>query len=133
MRTTVIGSATQSNLVFSEQARSGFLKSANSLLNFKENKCKTKAQRNYLNQSIVHFTVMYLTADKKINYFKNLSHVKARLKESQLETLELEGCSKLYRKLGKYYNTSLWIFYMFWISSLLYKSINIRLQKLITN
>jgi len=129
-RTTIPGSATKSRLRYSQRARDGFLKSAHNLLQFKHNRCINEEQQAFINQSIVHFTVSYLTTFEKLEYTKQYSKIYELLKKGPLKKLETIGCSKQYKRLANSYNFSIHTFYFFWWSVLLRKTLTIRLKKL---
>lgn len=130
LRTTRPGSATQSNLALSEKARDGFLKAAYNLLNFKLNYCKGKEQKIFMNQPIVHFTLLYITSYGSIKYFKNYSKIYKTLKKGPLKNLETEGCSKFYRKMGNSYNKSIHCYYLRWILFRLLRSMEIKWNRI---
>jgi glycosyltransferase involved in cell wall biosynthesis len=130
MRTTITGSATQSNLYFSEKARNGFLKAANNLLSFKLNCCKREEQKVFLNQEIVHFTILYLISIGSFNYLKYYSEIVDNLKKGPLKKLDTAGCSDFYQKMAKYYNFSIHYFYMNWIYLRVLRSIETRVTKI---
>ena len=94
------GSATNSSLYYSEQARNGFLKAANDLFQFQLNICKTKEQKVFMNQPIIQFTIVYLISHKGIEYFKHYSDLNTALKKGSLKLLQTEGCSDFYKKNG---------------------------------
>ena len=127
MRTTRDGSATHSDLIHSERARKGFLKAAQHLMDFKYHKCSNDEQRTFMNQSIVHFTILYIASLKWHKYLKNYSILVDNLKKGPLKKLETKGCSNFYRRMGKYYNYSIHYFYFFWLMNMLFRSLKIRL------
>jgi len=114
MRTTRPGSATHSPLYHSERGRDGFLKAAYNLHHFKLEHCRNRNQIDFINDSIVHFTILSLTSLKIRHYLKNYSKLYERLKKGPLKKLELEGCSSFYKKMGSYYNCSIHCFYLYW-------------------
>lgn len=130
LRTTISGSATQSKLYYSAKARNGFLKAANNLLQFKQNYCGNEEQKVFMNQSIIHFTIMYLISQGNFNYLKHYSKLHNSLKKGPLRKLATEGCSNFYRKMGKSYNFSIYSFYLYWMLSLFRKSFKIRAKKI---
>lgn len=118
IRTTRPGSATNSRLFFSDRAIEGFVRAA---LNLKQFQSTLQNQRQivFLNQPIVKFTLLSFQAFITKNILSNLSKirsVKRRLQAGGLSKLALEGCSEMYKRYGAFYNSSLMLFYIFWIS-----------------
>ena len=130
LRTTRPGSATHSRLSHSEKGRNGFLKAAHNLLQFKNTVCKNEEQKAFMNQSIIHFTIRFITCHGKFSYFKHYSKIFNSLKKGPLKKLETNGCYNLYLKMAKCYNLSIHIFYIFWLFTSLRKSLTIKLNKL---
>jgi glycosyltransferase involved in cell wall biosynthesis len=130
LRTTITGSATQSRLFYSDKARTGFLKSANNLLQFKLNYCRNEEQKVFMNQSIVHFTILFLTSMEGFKYLKKYSQLFEVLKKGPLNRLETEGCSTFYQKMGRYYNFSIHSFYFNWMLFRFRRSLANKLGKL---
>jgi glycosyltransferase involved in cell wall biosynthesis len=128
MRTTRPGSATHSRLYYSDRGRDGFLKAANNLHLFKLQYCRNKEQTDYINDSIIHFTLLSITSLEPRHYFRNYSKLQAALKKGPLKKLEIEGCSDFYRKMGRYYNCSLHCFYLYWMYYRIRESIKIGIQ-----
>ena len=125
MRTTRPGSATHSPLYFSEKGRDGFLKAAHHLHAFKLAHCRSKAQVDFINDSIVHFTIMAITSLEIKHYIKHYSKLHGSLKKGPLKKLDTDGCSSLYKKMGRYYNCSMHCFYLYWTGYKIRESIKI--------
>ncbi|MCW3804151.1 glycosyltransferase family 2 protein [Plebeiibacterium marinum] len=106
LRTTRPGSATHSGLFYTERAREGFLNAAKNLKVFR-NKCPLEKQKTFLNQPIIHFTLLYIFSFGISNYLKNRKEIKESLKINSLSTLEVKGCSKQYALIGRLYNVSI--------------------------
>ena len=115
LRTVRKGSATNSPLFHSERAINGFLKSAANLAGFKKNPALSLEQKNFLNQAICKFVVLYITSSVVPFGFVKLKHAKARLNETGLGKLDLTSVDLEYRILGHLYNFSvvLLIIYQF--------------------
>lgn len=115
LRTVRKGSATISPLFYSEKAIDGFLKSAANLADFKRNPALKQEQKNFLNQAICKFVVLYITSSVVPFGFVKLKHAKARLNETGLSKLDLTSVDLEYRILGHLYNFSvvLLIIYQF--------------------
>jgi len=130
MRTTRPGSATHSPLYFSDKGRDGFIKAAHNLHEFKLEHCRSKAQLDFINDSIVHFTIMSINSLEIKHYLKNYSKLHRALKRGPLKKLDTEGCSPWYKKMGGYYNRSIHRFYLYWISYKIREFIKIELDYL---
>lgn len=131
MRTTRLGSATHSDLYYSEKARNGFIKAANNLLNFKEHVCISNHQKTFINSYIVHFTIVAIMSMGTIGYFKLYNKMHKVLKGGGLRKLDTEGCSHWYMKMAKHYNLSM---HLFFISSQWFRiqrSLRLRIRRLI--
>jgi glycosyltransferase involved in cell wall biosynthesis len=114
MRTTRPGSATHSNLFNSERARKGFLKAAHNLYEFKRDFCRNEVQTGFINQFIVHFTIISIASIELSRYLSNYSSLYRALKKGPLRTLDTEGVSEKYAKWGRSYNRSIHNFYLRW-------------------
>jgi hypothetical protein len=123
LRTKRPGSATTSRLFYSEEARKGFLKAANDLLQFKILYCNTEQKKTYMNQHILQFTIVYLISFEGLSYFRHYSEIYHSLKKGPLRVLQTEGCSRLYRKMGNAYNNSIHCLYLSWYLFLMHKSL----------
>ena len=108
LRTIRPGSATQSNLFYTKKAIDGFLKSAVNLSQFKIKQCISEEQKVFMNQSIVHFTILYILAHGILPALKNVSQIKSKLKQAELGRLDPTGCSTTYRRMAKFYNCSVY-------------------------
>lgn len=126
LRTTRPGSATHSPLYYSESARNGFLKSADNLLDFKLNSCKSAEQKEFMNQAIIQFTILYIISLKPYDFFKEYRKLYKELKTGPLRKLETAEASNFYSSLAKSYNQSLIRFYFHWLYLRLNKSLKIR-------
>jgi glycosyltransferase involved in cell wall biosynthesis len=126
-----IGSASHSKLYFSDKARQGFLNAANDLLHFKMNACRNDRERNFMNQSIVQFVIVYLIAHEGSNLSNDYKKLKNNLKNGPLKVLTLDGCSKFYYRMGKSYNRSILCFYLNWKLYKIKKSISLRFRRII--
>lgn len=131
MRTTRPGSATHSPLYYSERGRDGFIKAAHYLHQFKLDHCRTTTQVNFINDSIVHFTIMSINSLEIKHYLKNYSKLRKALKKGPLKKLETDGCSKWYKKMGRYYNCSIHCFYLYWIGYRIREFIKIEIDYII--
>ena len=130
MRTTRPGSATHSKLFNSERARTGFLKAANNLHQFKQNDCKNEVQAEFINQFIVHFTIISIASIEFREYLRQYSSLHQALKKGPLRKLETKGISDRYARWGKAYNISIHCFYLYWFFDRLRMSLRWRMKKL---
>jgi glycosyltransferase involved in cell wall biosynthesis len=129
-RTTILGSATHSRLYFTEKARSGFLKAAINLLQFKNIYCKNDEQKMFMNQPIVQFTILFVISHGSKKYIKHYSQIYCQLKNGPLKVLELKGCNDFYKKMGACYNFSIHYFYLIWKLFLFHKSLTMKIRKI---
>ncbi|MCU4173861.1 glycosyltransferase [Carboxylicivirga sp. N1Y90] len=106
-RTTRPGSATNSDLFYSKRAIDGFIKSASNLRVFRETLSLSVEQRQYLNQPIVKYVILSLSASSKFTDYKTYRYVRASLLKNNFNKLELEGIDKTYKKLGGFFNISI--------------------------
>lgn len=100
-RTTRRGSATNSNLFYSERAVDGFIKAALHLKEFQQNHVLSPSQRLFLNQPIVKFTHLSLFPYCLKNRIFDFNNAIARLKGLDLLKNHLTGCNVYYRIDGK--------------------------------
>lgn len=105
-RTTRPGSATNSDLFYTERASKGFILAASNLKQFREIKDLTEAQKQFLNQPIAKFVLLAInsTLSKKSQYRKSL--VVDTLKSRGFSKLEKKSTKAEYRILIKAYNIS---------------------------
>lgn len=130
IRTSREGSATKSNLYYSEKARRGFIQAANNLLEFRNGVASTKEQKAFLNQTIVHFTLLSIISIQVNKYFRFFPGLRNALKKGPLKKLQIEGCSLWYKNMGRCYNLSIHCFYFYWMLFKLHKAFIIRIRKI---
>jgi len=130
MRTTRPGSATHSTLFNSDRARKGFLKAALNLCQFKQEVCRNEVQTVFINQFIVHFTIISIASIPFPGYLKQYSSLKKVLKNGPLRKLETKGIGPRYRKWGNSYNRSIHGFYLKWKITHLSSAIRWKIQDL---
>ena len=122
-RTTRQGSATNSNMFFSEKAIAGFFKAAGNLKEFKKRFSLNESQILFINQPIVKFTLLIVQACTGRGNFSKYKAVKEKLKMNGLDQLDTRGCNALYKKYGRLYNISPDLFYMAWSARLMFLSV----------
>lgn len=105
-RTTRPGSATNSDLFFSQKATSGFLLAASNLRNFRDHQLLNKQQKTFLNQPIAKFVLLAINSGAQWNRLKELKSIIKILKNSGFGRIEIEGCYQIYRFCGIVYNIS---------------------------
>jgi glycosyltransferase involved in cell wall biosynthesis len=129
LRTTRKGSATNSNLFYSDRAIDGFFNAAINLDNFKKKGQLNIQQTNFINRPIVKFTLLTIQACVGRKSYSKYRSVKKRLLSNSLKKLELKGCSGSFYKYGFIYNISINLFCCFWFIKLLLISINNKIAK----
>lgn len=129
MRTTRPGSATHSRLFNSKRGRDGFIKAALHLHQFKQDYCRSKEQEVFINENIVHFTILPLISLEGLDYFRYYSELRASLKRGPLKRLDTLGIRSWYRKLARYYNCSMHCLYLYWLTYRMRESIKWRLKR----
>lgn len=130
IRTTRLGSATNSGLFYSDKAIDGFFNAANNLKEFKKTYLLNKAQDNFINQPITKFTLLIVQACTGKGYRSKYQVVKKRIKMQGLAKIEIEGCSAFYYKYGLLFNLSNDLFYYTWTARLVLISIGNKLHSL---
>lgn len=129
MRTTRPGSATHSRLFNSKKGRDGFLKAALHLYQFKQDYCKSPEQEVFINENIVHFTILPLISLEGLDYFRYYSELRNSLKRGPLKRLDTFGIRSWYRKLARYYNCSMHCLYLYWLTYRMRESFIRRLHR----
>jgi len=105
-RTTRPGSATNSTLFYSEKATRGFLLAAISLKCFQQEHELTYKQFIFLNQPIAKFVILVVNSCIGKSLFHRIRSIKTEFAQNGLKSCNLEGCNRLYRRLGWIYNIS---------------------------
>jgi glycosyltransferase involved in cell wall biosynthesis len=114
-RTTRPGSATNSSLFNSVKAVKGFITAAANLRSFRDNTQLSIIQKEFMNQPVVKYVVLSISSTSKISRLKMFIKVHYLLKENNLSILNLNGCNKMYKKLGTLYNISALLLYSYLI------------------
>lgn len=133
MRTTRAGSATNSNLFYSDRSINGFIKAADNLKRFCTSHQLSAAQLKFMNQPLAKFTLLAVEAGSKLSNWKKTFFVKKKLIENDLGRLSLEGVLHPYSTYARLYNVSpfLFIFYLGWRN--LKMSVTYKLKKSAVN
>lgn len=112
-RTTRPGSATNSRLFYSLSAINGFVNAAVNLQEFRNQTSLSLTQKEFLNQPIVKFVILSVTAATRSMRLNPFLSVISTLKKNSLEVLELDGCVLFYKKLGRLYNLTPYLLYLY--------------------
>lgn len=105
-RTTRQGSATNSNLFHSDKATIGFLKAANNLKRFQQEKELNQTQKIFLNQPVAKFVLLAINSAFRKRSFKKIRDTIKSLRNKGLKKINLAGCKNEYRLYGSVYNIS---------------------------
>ncbi len=106
VRTTRMGSATNSNLYFSDKAVRGFLMAVSDLVQFRTNSGLQPAQYRFLNQPITKFILLAAQSSLGNRGEMNLDAVLAALREMDMLRCPLAGCNRFYTRDGWVFNLS---------------------------
>ena len=133
IRTTRIGSATNSNLFYTDRSINGFIRGAINLKVFSQSTILSEEQRTFMNQPLSKFTLLAIESSAKISNFKKLLFVKKKFVENGLGTLSLAGVLWPYSTYARMYNISpfMFIIYLNWRNML--TSITFNFKKITTN
>ena len=112
-RTTRPGSATNSKLFHSIPAMNGFVNAAINLRNFRNQVFLSTPQKEFINQPILKFVILSITATASLRRFKTFLTVALTLKKHGINILELNGCHKHYQYLGRLYNLTPFLLYSY--------------------
>jgi glycosyltransferase involved in cell wall biosynthesis len=128
IRTTRQGSATNSNMFFSDRAIDGFFNAASNLKKFKSTHVLSSSQKKQINQPITKFTLLIVQACVGEGMYAKYRVIKKRLKATRLDKMDIKGCSSFYYKYGLIFNISSDLFYFVWGARLLFMSLNNKMQ-----
>jgi len=106
LRTFRIGSATNSDLLYSFRATRGFVIAAINLRQFQQNANLNKQQIEFLNQPIIKFVTLAFCSCKHFHCLKRYRWIKREFYENGLVKCELNAVNETYKRYGKAYNTS---------------------------
>jgi glycosyltransferase involved in cell wall biosynthesis len=113
IRTTRPGSATNSNLFYSDRAIEGFIKASENLLHFRQTRALTKDQYLFLNQPSCKFVLLAINSSLYNTEKLKLRDVTRKLKMLGLSKCSLAGCNKYYKRDGFFFNLSPIIYAMY--------------------
>lgn len=114
-RTTRPGSATNSRLFNSDRAINGFILAAKNLKRFKSEHKSINKDVLFLNRPIVKFVVLCISSSVELKGPGRLFKTVRLLRENNFGVLNLKGCDKRYRILGRFYNISPYFLYAYLI------------------
>lgn len=106
VRTTRSGSATNSDLYFSDRAVRGFLMAVSDLVQFRKDAQLKPAQSRFLNQPITKFILLAAQSSLGNRGEMNLDAVLAALREMDMLRCPLAGCNRFYTRDGWVFNLS---------------------------
>lgn len=113
LRTTRIGSATNSRLFNAPKSAHGFLKAAANLKLFQGNKSLDERQYQFLNQPICKFVALTIDSVRKPFHVRELMRAKNELEKAGLKKLDLKSVDWEYSILGWTYNRSVFLLVMY--------------------
>jgi hypothetical protein len=115
LRTTRPGSATHSNLFTSDKAINGFIDAAKNLKEFQGDDSLTSEQKSFLNLPIVKFCISSIIACTDVRSMHKVFRVRKQLIHHNLNKLDLNSCGSFHTKYGRYYNKSIFYFFLMYI------------------
>ena len=113
-RTTRQGSATHSDLIYSDNARSGFVRAALEIRIFGQEHALNENQQHLINQAIAKFILLPLQSCSLGNDFKSYKRLIHSIRSENFIKLTLHGVDNVYLHLGKVLNTSTLLFYIYY-------------------
>lgn len=131
IRTTRPGSATNSDLFYTERSIDGFIKAAINLKIFSLTPALNDEQRVFMNQPLSKFTLLAVEASTKISSVKKLFLVKKKLVENDLGTLSLSGVLWPYSIYARMYNISPFMFVIYLVLKKIMTSIKLKVKNFI--
>lgn len=132
IRTTRIGSATNSNLFYTDRSINGFVKGAINLKVFSQSTILSEQQRTFMNQPLSKFTLLAIESSAKISNFKKLLFVKKKFFENGLGSLSLAGVLWPYSTYARMYNISTFMFIIYLNWRKILTSISFKFKKVNT-
>lgn len=111
-RTTRLGSATNSNLIYTERSIDGFIRASINLKKFKELHSEPQFS-NFMNHAIVKFALLSVQACASRESLNQLNSTLKKLKDNNLLILELNGVQSTYYHYGRMYNISPYLYFLF--------------------
>jgi len=122
-RTTRAGSASNSNLFYSDKATNGFMNALSDIVAFKEKFSFSKSQKGLINHMIVKYVLLVLVPLVSISTFKKYKKSVQKLKALGFSELDSHGVVEPYKKYAGYYNFSPYFFFLQYAKELVLKKI----------
>jgi glycosyltransferase involved in cell wall biosynthesis len=113
IRTTRPGSATNSNLFYSDRAIEGFIKASANLLRYRQTHTLTREQDRFLNQPSCKFILLAANSSLYNTERLKLNDVIQKLKVLGVNKCSLAGCNKYYKRDGFFFNLSPLVYKMY--------------------
>ena len=113
-RTTRIGSATNSKLFYSEKAINGFILAINDIKEFSKQNNLNEKQKGLVNHTIAKFVILAITPCISSYRLKDYYKVLKKLKEANIQKVDIDGIRMDYKLLTKMFNFSN-IFFFFYL------------------
>ncbi len=130
LRTSRLGSATNSRLFYSDKAINGFIKAAGNLKLFYDNSELSKTQKVFLNQPMIKFVLLAIEASFQYGNWKRTICTNEKLVALGLEKLSLEKVSPPFKIYGRLYNISPFCFISYLFCIKLKVSLYVKLKRL---
>ena len=130
IRTTRLGSATNSRLFYSDRAINGFIKAASNLFKFQQQQLLSGSQQQFLNQPVAKFILLAANSSLKRDNAIGLNEVVAALKRQGIDKCPVKGCKNVYKWNGFFYNLSPLVYTIYKFCSTIIKSVFLRLLKM---
>jgi glycosyltransferase involved in cell wall biosynthesis len=129
-RTTRPGSATHSNLFYSERALNGFIKAALDIQTFRKKNSLLPPQQELVNHVIAKFILLPVTACVGAVDWKAYQKIKRSIVAAGFSQLELKGCRAVYYQYARYFNESKDWFFVYYSFQSILKSFKFQIAKI---
>jgi glycosyltransferase involved in cell wall biosynthesis len=112
-RTTRAGSATNSNLFYTDKAIDGFIKAALDVKQFAKENNLSDSQKELVNHLIAKFVILSLSPSSCQYEIKQYISILSKLKTLKINKLNIYGLQMEYKRLSKIYNFSPLFFFFY--------------------
>ena len=129
LRTSRIGSATKSKLIFTEKSLEGFLIGVDDLHEFNRRFKLNLEQQEVINQGLVKFILLPLTTCVLDKNYKTYARIRKALISKGYRKLNLRGCRQIYKTLGRAYNFSISMFFPYYFFFSKFQSLKIKMNQ----
>jgi glycosyltransferase involved in cell wall biosynthesis len=106
------GSATTSDLFYSDRAMKGFILAAQNLKKFQSLSNLSARQKEFLNQPICKFVLLVLTPNCTIKKLKKFRESVNYLKGAGISKIDSSGCNNYYKVEGTLYNIAPFLYFI---------------------